>query len=495
MNMDEDYLYKYIIPDTSGIALAPRIRTQEEITPESIRKAMQQWSSYSLRFRMLYYAYVGLEPKGVYGSAIAEAEDGSSRVLSNFCGYIVRSLKGYIVGNPPDYESAEGDAYAETIYDLFHKQNMEQVDSNIIQDMITYGRGFELVYRANDAAGTPRSTVINPRNGFVAFAGDVEEDSVFGAVLYTEPRDDGTTLYRLYLYTRYDVQVWESNSQDGPWDIVEGPTPHGFGRVPLIEYANNKEYMGDFENIIALQNVYNRTLLNRVADKDAFAKSILMVMGSVLGQTPEEVDKSVETIKKGRVMHFDTDGSGASYLEKSMDETGVQVLQDQIKSDIHKFAMVPDLSDEQFANNSSGIAMAYKLFGTDQIVAEKALNFQKGFTRRCKLYDYALFNPMDSPTYEPLSDIGSMRIKFKVNSPQDLSYMATSLSQLVTSGIISKDTARKSLSIVNDSTVEGEKVDAEADAQAERNRMAFESDFEMPPKMDVSEEDEDESAR
>lgn len=479
--MTVEQLYKYIIPDTSGIALAPKIRTQEEITPESVRQAMNQWRQYELRFRTLYYAYVGRSPTSMYGYfEMSQEDDSEDHVLSNFCGYIVKSLKGYIAGNPPEYDCEEGDVYAERIFELFKEQNKQQVDADILQDMSTYGRGFELVYRADDEMGTPKSVVVNPRNAFVAYAGDVEEDSIFGGVLYTIPKDDDSVTYRLFMYTRTDVIVWESNNENGPWDIVEGPTPHGFGRVPLIEYANNKEYMGDFEPIIALQNVYNRTLINRVADKDAFVKSILMVMGQVLGKSPEEVQASLDNLKKNRVLQMDTDAS-AAYLEKSLDETGVQVLQDQIKNDIHKFSFVPDLSDEQFANNASGVAMAYKLFGTDQLVAEKALNFQKGFTRRCKLYDAALNNTTGSPDYEPKSNIGAMNIKFKFNTPQDLSYMSTALTQLVTAGILSKDGARRALSIITDADVEAEKVDNEADAQAERNRAAFEDDYSTTP--------------
>lgn len=483
-------LYQYIIPDTSGIPLAPRIRTQSEITPESIRLAMNRWISYDMRFRQLYYAYVGLKPADLALITLGEDAQKDEAVMSNFCRYIVESLKGYIVGNPPEYECAEGDTFGTAILDLFRKQNKSQVDADLIQDMSTFGRAFELVYLGDD--GTPKSTVVSPRDAFVAYSGDVEQDSIFGAVRYAEPHDDGTTSYRLYLYTAYDVQQWTSESQEGPWNL-ESAEPHPFGRVPLIEYANNKEYMGDFESIIALQNMYNRTLLNRVADKDAFVKSILMISGSVLGMTPDEVKTSLGVLKDNRVLQFDNDGSTASYLEKSMDETGVQVLQDQIKNDIHKFSMVPDLSDEQFANNASGIAMEYKMFGTNQMVANKAIQFQKGFTRRCKLYDAALNNPMGDG--EASADISAMHIIFRINTPQDLATLAPPLTQLVQAGIVSKDTARRAVALVRDADAEGEAVGKEADEQAERNRMAFESDFEMPPKMDVSEEDEDESAR
>lgn len=265
------------------------------------------------------------------------------------------------------------------------------------------------------------------------------------------------------------------------------PTPHGFGRVPLIEYANNSDRIGDFEQVISLQREYNNLLGERIEDKNAFAKSILSITGQVLGKTIDEVEDSVKIIKKHRVMQFDDDGH-AEYLEKTMDETGVQVLQDCLKRDIHKLAMVPDLSDESFANNASGVAMSYKLFGTDNKVSDKERYFREGFLRRCKLYDYALFNTALSATYEPKAQIHDMGIVFKLNAPQDLSYMATALTPLVSLGVLSKRTAMENLLIVANPDQEQERIDKERTEDAEFNRATFESDT-FPGMTDESQTD------
>lgn len=470
----DDY-YKYVIPDTSGIQLAPKIRTSRDITPASIERAMAVWSSYANRYESLFYAYVGHSKASIYSQLMDETLNTSEySTISNYCGYIVKTIKGFMAGNPPAYECSEEDTYGRAICDMYKAHCMGEIDAHIIKDMSIYGRAFELVYR-DEKDGTPRSTVISPRDAFVAYSGDLGEDSVFGAVRYAEPQDDGSTLYRLYLYTDTEEQIWESQSATAGW-VMMSSRPHGMGRVPLIEYCNNDEYMGDFEGIIALQNLYNRTMLNRVADKDAFVRSILVVVGQVIGKTPDEIESSLENLNKNRVLQLD-DGSTASFLEHTMDETGIQVLQDQIKSDIHKFAFVPDLSDEQFSNNASGVAMAYKLFGTSQIVVDKDGNFQKGFSRRCKLYDAILNNPAVQPGYTPKADISQMHCIFKYNSPQDLSYMATALTTLVGAGILSKDTARKNLSIVADAESEAEKVGQESEADAEIQRLSFEADF------------------
>lgn len=461
--------------NATGIMLGPKIRTSEEITPDSVKKAVSTWLDMRTRYITLHKYFIGKMP-------IDDLKDtdnpNRNRIIANHCQYIVKAIKGYMVGYPPTYSCADGDSKAEEIIDLFKRQVKSRVESQIAQDLSIYGVAYELVYL--DREGTPKSAVFSPLDAFVAYAGDVESDSVFGAVIYEEKGSDNKDIFRIYLYDRQEVSIWESDSRSGPWEKKQSQI-HGFGRVPLIEYENNNERMGDFEQIISLQNAYNSLVSDRMDDKDAFAKSILTIVGHVMGKTPEEVEESVSVLKKHRVLQFDDENGSAAYLEKTMDETGVQVLQDQIKSDIHKFAMVPDLSDEQFANNASGIAMAYKLFGTDQLVAGKISQFQAGFTRRCKLYDTAMHNATLSGDWKTDTDIQSMNIVFHLNVPQDLSYMANSLNVLVSSEIISKQTARDNLMMVTDSEEEAERIKKERDDDDERNRAVFENDFTNQP--------------
>ena len=446
-----------------------KIRVAEELSDTTIRKAMKQWKSYTSAYRTLYDYYIGRQVQ-------EQTDEDTVRVMSNHCYYIVSAIKGYMTGNAPAYAYEDGDAYAKQIVDMWQENSMETTEAELIQTLSTYGVAYELVYRKDN--GKIRSQVYDPTSAFVAYSGDIDADSVFGAIYYKLEDENGNTFYRLYAYTRTDVEIWESqSSDDGPWHRVGEPMPHGFGRVPLIEYSNNSDRLGDFEQIITLQEQYNDLLRERLEDKNAFAKSILAITGQVIGKTPEEVEDALKLLKKHRVLQFDDDNGHGEYLEKTMDESGVQVLQDCLKRDIHKLAMVPDLSDESFANNASGVAMSYKLFGTDNKVSDKERHFHKGFIRRCKLYDYAMHNPSLNPSYEPLAQISKMDIVFRLNAPQDLSYMATALTPLVSMGVLSKRTAMENLLIVADPDQEQERIATEQEQQAQYNRAEFESDF------------------
>ena len=62
------------------------------------------------------------------------------------------------------------------------------------------------------------------------------------------------------------------------------------------------------------------------------------------------------------------------------------MLKDSLKSDIHRFSMIPDLSDQTFGTNLSGVAIKYKLMGFEQHVRNKERYFTKALKQRFELY-------------------------------------------------------------------------------------------------------------
>ena len=461
-----------MIPNQLKVELSQDIVVDAEVTPKTIDIAFEQWLSYQPRYQKLLDYYIGKQDfSPVHGEE-------QNHIVANHCRYITDVLVGYQFGNQPRYTTEEGDVAGKGILDLFEEQDKWSVEINIGEDLSIFGRTNELVYMPKDK-DVPNSVEIDPMHGFVAYAGDVERDSVFGAVVFSYMDDSKRTIYRLYIYDTAMMSVWESDSKERAprnWKQIEPPVNHGFGRVPLIEYKNNRKAMGDFEQIMDLQDAYNSLLSDRQDNQDSFAQAMLVLSGAVIGVTQDEIEDSKTLLKQHKVLQLDEDAV-AQYLVKTTDESGVQIVQDQYSSDIHKFAQVPDLSDEQFAGNASGVAMAYKLFGTDQVVSKKQAMMQKGFTRRCKLYDFRLNNPSLNPNYDPVSSIDAMTITFNLNAPQDLSYIATALAQLTGGGkVMSLQTARTLVSVIPDPEEETELVNKEAEESMEMTRQTFDYD-------------------
>ena len=51
--------------------------------------------------------------------------------------------------------------------------------------------------------------------------------------------------------------------------------PHNFGDVPMVEYWNNSEETGDFEQVISLIDAYDTLESDRINDKTQFTDALL----------------------------------------------------------------------------------------------------------------------------------------------------------------------------------------------------------------------------
>lgn len=449
---------------------AEDIIVDPEVTSETIDIAFEQWTQQLDRFQTLKRYYMGDQP-------VSDAHE--NKVIANHCAYITDVLVGYQFGNEPRYTAAEDDVNGQEIIDLMKSQDKWTVDQEVGEDMSIYGKAFELVYLP-EGKDEPTSVEIDPLHAFVAYTGDIERDSVFGAVIYSYTDNNRQTKYTAYVYDTQFASVWQMESMSSAprtWLQIQPPVPHGFGRVPLIEYRNNRKMTSDFEGIMPLQDAYNAALSDRADNQDSFAQAMLMLSGGqIIGTSTEDINEGKKTLRSHRVLQLDEDVV-AQYLVKPSNEADCEVYQDRLSNDIHTMSMVPRLSDEQFSGNASGVAMAYKLFGTDQIVARKLAQMQKGFTRRCKLYDYRINNPTMNPNYQPLADIDQMIISFNLNAPQDLQYVAQAI-QLLTGGgkVMSLQTARTLISSIPDPEKETELVDAEAEQSMQMTRDTFDYD-------------------
>ena len=94
-------------------------------------------------------------------------------------------------------------------------------------------------------------------------------------------------------------------------------------------------------------------------------------------------------------------------------------------ADIHKMCMVPDMTDLNFAGNSSGVAMRYKLLGLEQLTRIKERWFREGLMQRIRLYAGYL-----QLTGMPEMDADAVRPVFTRALPVNELEIAQTISQL-----------------------------------------------------------------
>lgn len=301
----------------------------------------------------------------------------NNKIICNHAKYIVDITKSYLLGNPVTY-SCDADYSIDAVKEAYIIQDIASIDNALEKQMSIYGKSFELLYV--DECSMPKSICLSPINTFVIYSSLVDREPLYG-VHYFEKKDiEGNSFgVRCMVCDAENMYVYESDTVNYSDMKLVSRYCHYFSDIPIIEYRNNEEEQGDFEQLISLIDAYNMLSSDRVNDKEQFVDAFLFLSGI-------EIDsEQAEKLKEERIL-LGYEGAEAKYLSKVMTENDIQVLADNIRKDIYRFSMVPDLSDDQFGNNLSGIAIKYKLIGFEQLVKNKERYFSKALKKRFELY-------------------------------------------------------------------------------------------------------------
>lgn len=405
------------------------------------------------------------------------------RVVCNHAKDIADTATGYFMGNPITYSNTE-DADIEALLVAFDKANTDDVDADNAQDMSIFGLAYEYVYAKKDKS-EPACKNISPLSTFIVVDDTIEENELFG-VYYYPKKNDAEDIIQWVATISTQNYKWVLNILNDPkldQELTEEPEQHFFGGIQIIEYLNNKEAIGDFEQQIPLIDAYNTLMSDRVTDKEQFIDAILVLYGGIMADDKEEAKEAKKELKKEKLLELPTDAK-AEYLTRALDENGVEVLRKALKEDIYTFSHIPNLTDENFAGNASGVAMEYKLLGLEMVTKTKERYYKKGLQRRIEMF--CNFLSMKALATEA----GSVIPSFSRSLPKNLQELASTLYNL--KDIVSMKTLLKQIPFVEDPDAEIEEVQAAADEAVKRQQAMFAAGENTPPE-DLEDEEPEET--
>lgn len=390
----------------------------------------------------------------------------NNKVVCNHAQDISNTAVGYFLANAINYSTKEeNDEALDKLTDAFDVAATDDVDHDNGLDLSIGGCAYEFVYAKEDEA-TPLSKNLSNISTFMVYDDTIEQNELF-AVYYWEykPVNIEVMRYKAFVMTQHYIYELDLDHEYKEKTIVtEEPRPHNFGEVPVIFYKNNKYCLGDFELQISLIDAYNTLMSDRLNDKEQFLDSIMVLYGAIMGDDDEETSEAMKTLKEERLLEL-PEGSKAEYITRTFDENGVEVLRKAIKHDIYTFSHVPDLSDENFAGNTSGVAMEYKLMGLEMITKTKSRYYQQGLKKRIRLY--CNFLNLKNYALNPTAII----VTFKRALPKNM----LELSQIVANldGRVSQKTLISQLPFVEDPDGEIKALKEEKEENMERQQEMF----------------------
>lgn len=451
--------------------LSKDIVEKGKITNTILNDVIAYNEKYKKRYEMLENYYLG---KHNIFSRVKEDRLKNNKVMINHAKYITDTNIGYLLGNPVDYQASDG-YDIQAVLDAYKKQTINDLDSEIAKDVSIFGLQYEYVY-ANENA-EPRSCEVDNKNTIMVYDDTVEHNKLFGLIYRPIYKGETFKYWEIIYVDKKEKRTYKSYSKS--LQQVGVSEPHAFGDVPLIQYKNNPEFLGDFEPVISLIDAYNLLQSDRVNDKEQLVDAILCMYGMDFD------DEQAEMLRESRMLaNIPSDGR-VEYLVKTLQEGDVDILRQNIENDIHKISMVPNMSDENFVGNSSGVAIKYKLLAFEQNIKNKERYMEKGLMERFKLYNNFL-TTKSMMSEVPIEEVDAVFTRNLPSNDYEISQMINNLADY-----IDAETLISQLSFVKDAKEIVEAKKKEDEENKPQNDYAFQQN-EIPDANNVDTEEVEE---
>lgn len=356
----------------------------------------------------------------------------ANKVVVNYCYNIVQNYRGYLTGIDIAYSS---DKNIDQVFEVLNYNDVKQEDSNYLQDALVYGCAYEIAYI--DEWGKHRFKTLDPKNVIPIYDDTLDQDLVYCIRFWSNKIAD-KDFYIVEVYSQSEIKTYKSDMGFQTFELVK-EEPHYFGMVPITVFELNNDRVSIFDQIMTLQDAYNKLLSAEVDDFESFADAYLVLKG-MMGTDPADL----ADMKRNRALLLDNDAE-ASYLTKNISDTQIQNMLNNINDNIHKIANSPDFNSDKFMAQT-GIAMRFKLVQFENASSAIEAEMRKALQRRIELICAIGNIKGDNLSFD------DVKITFTRNLPTNL----TETAQVVNSlrGLVSDQTLLSLLPFVEDSQAE-----------------------------------------
>lgn len=355
-----------------------------------------------------------------------------NKVVVNYCYNIVQNYRGYLTGIDIAYSS---DKDIDQVFEVLNYNDVKQEDSNYLQDALVYGCAYEIAYI--DEWGKHRFKTLDPKNVIPIYDDTLDQDLVYCIRFWSNKIAD-KDFYIVEVYSKSEIKTYKSDMGFQTFELIK-EEPHYFGMVPITVFELNNDRVSIFDQVMTLQDAYNKLLSAEVDDFESFADAYLVLKG-MMGTDEEDLAR----MKQNRAMSIDSDAD-VSYLTKDISDTQIQNMLNNINDNIHKIANSPDFNDDKFMAQT-GIAMRFKLVQFENASSAIEAEMRKALQRRIELICAIGNIKGDNLSFD------DVKITFTRNLPTNL----TETAQVVNSlrGLVSDQTLLSLLPFVEDSQAE-----------------------------------------
>ena len=343
--------------------------------------------------------------------------------------------------------------------------DLDMYRGSTAKSSVLEGLSHILVYQ--DEESHTKMMRVSPEDLIVVYKNSSTKEPAYKIRLYDiDTEDTKKTTHYAEVYSPTKVEIFKcvddgscgatgkgKARQFASYEFVE-EKPHIYGRIPIITVYNNEEQMSDLEKIETLVNDYDKVLSDISNEFEAFRNAYLMLKNMVAG------NDSIQKLKDEGIIEVMENGD-MKFITKEIQTEALENHLNRLEKNIHKFSAVPDLSDENFAGNLSGVAIRFKLFGLETKCIIKERKMEKAIKELVRV----LSVPIHVNTGREV-DVLNLKVEFSRNVPNNLTEIVDTVTKL--DGKVDKETLLSLLPFIDNPKEVLEKLEADK----ERDRQS-----------------------
>lgn len=450
-----------------------RLQGGEMITPKYIQYLIEEHyeEANKLKAKHDYYSAKKLE---IDRRMFEDSTKINNHLNNDFMGNIIDQIVGYLFGknimygiNQERYAETQYEQYMLALDDFIIRNNLYDLDAETGKMAAICGVAYRLCYI--DKNGQERVMSVDPWEVVLLQEND---ETLYGLRYYKGYNEKGKETVFAEFYDEKDIYYFESNTTTTKTNFnLVSKEPHLFTGVPLIEFLNNEEKLGDFDKVKSLIDAYDRLVSDTQNELEEFRQAYMIFDGGA------EITKEVILAARQSGAFSLPEGSKAYFLTKQVDVNVLEYQKKTLETNIYKFSQSVDMSDENFSGGTqSGESRKWKLIDLENKAMTKERKFTRGLHNQFKVICSSM------QTKELNIEYLDIYFSFRRNLPVDYEYLAKVATEL--KGTVSQKTILELLPFVDD-------VEYEISQLEEERELMLEDSFNMMMTQETTEEDEE----
>lgn len=359
-------------------------------------------------------------------------------IVVNFAQMITRTIVNYFIGTPIQYTqsgySEDFDRVREevdTLNQLLDYEDSSQVDLEIAKYQSICGTAYRIIVTNDDPDLPFEDRCLHPSNTFVVYENDISAKPLIG-VTYL-PRLDDNGLENGIIYQVFtDYGMYRFIGTDGKIEFVDDLT-NGFefvaydvGGIPLIEYPNNNDRIGDWELVLHLMDAISNLYSNRLDDIEQVVQALLVFINA-------EIDsKTYDELRACGILSLvnatQQNKSEVFSITNPLDQSGVGATSKELQELLFSLVGIPSRENRSNGGGDTGTAVELRDGWADleNVVRSKEINFKK-----CEKYRLQIITNILNKRLGFNLNVKDLVIKFTRNKNNNLLVKTQSLSNLL----------------------------------------------------------------